>query len=77
MICGGCGHPFSLFRFMEIHWIQTGCNWGREIWRRVFASKREGHSGRRILSKAFPKLYPSEPMPEELVAYYRTKESAN
>lgn len=77
MICGGCKRPFSLMIFLRIHWLQTGCAWGREIWRRVFQSKREGHSGRRILSKAFPAMYPSEPMPEELKAYYRSKENPN
>jgi hypothetical protein len=66
MICGHCGQSFSLVAFLLIHWKQTGCHRGHNVWRRVLASKRAGHSGRRILHEAYPHIYPSEPMPEEL-----------
>lgn len=63
--------------FLRIHWIQTGCQKGREIWERFFRSRRAGHSGRRILREAYPNLYPSEPMPEELKAAFRARQAVS
>lgn len=75
MICGGCKHPFSLIEFLRIHWLQTGCSWGREIWARVTRAHRNGTSGRRILSSAFPAIYKSKPMPEEVKAFWRARKA--
>jgi hypothetical protein len=76
MKCGTCGHPFSLMAFMEIHWKQTGCQKGNDVWERVMKSKAAGHSGKRILREAYPTQYPSKPMPEELKARWKESQSS-
>ena len=68
--CGTCKKRFttpSLFG----HWKKTGCSWGREVWVRVAQAKKRGHSGRRILSEAYPHSYPRRAMPEELIERFR------
>ncbi len=77
MICGGCRRPFSLFAFLRIHWLQSGCSWGREIWGRVTRAHRNGTSGRRILSAAFPAVYKTRPMPEYLIETWRARKAAS
>lgn len=73
MICTGCRRSFSLFAFLWIHWVQTGCCWTRQIWERVFRAHRNGTSGKRILHRAFPNLYKTKPMPPEVIAAKRAK----
>lgn len=76
MTCGGCKHSFSLFVFLKVHWLQSGCSWSMAIWERVLRSRREGHSGRRILRGAFPETYPSRPMPEAVKQAFRAREAS-
>lgn len=66
MLCGYC-REFRTKRVEELlsHWRVTGCFDGRPVWARVFEAHKRGHSGRRILSEAFPTIYRSEPMDEE------------
>lgn len=66
MLCGYC-REFRTKRVKELlaHWKETGCHSGRPVWARVFEAHKRGHSGRRILSEAFPAIYKSEPMDEE------------
>lgn len=73
MLCGGCKHPFSRVVFLFIHWAQTHCSRTRDVWERVMIARRNGTSGRRILHEAFPDVYKSEPMPEELKQYWKDK----
>lgn len=77
MTCGTCKHPFSLMVFLRIHWIQTGCQKGREIWARVFRARRTGTSGRRILRAAYPNIYKTKPMPPEVIAARRASARTN
>jgi len=65
MVCGFCRSKFTTVRDVTQHWSDTGCNWNRDTWVRVAESKREGHSGRRILAEGYPHLWKSEPMSEE------------
>jgi len=75
MTCGSCGHSFSLFIFLRAHWFTAGCQKARTVWARVLEARRRGTSGRRILHQAYPHLYKSEPMPEEVKARFRAKDA--
>ncbi|HEV3027691.1 MAG TPA: hypothetical protein VG457_08975 [Planctomycetota bacterium] len=72
MTCSTCKHPFALLVFLRIHWIQTGCQKGRDIWKRVFEAKRRGTSGKRILRAAYPNVYKTKPMSPEWLARLRS-----
>jgi hypothetical protein len=65
MVCGHC-KEFQTKRSGELlaHIKTTGCDQDRPIWRRVLEAHKRGSSGRRILSEAYPHLYPSTPMDE-------------
>lgn len=76
MICGTCGESFTLLVFAEIHWKKTGCQRGRPVWERVRRAHANGTSGRRILHAAYPHLYRTKPMPEELKERWRAKREA-
>ena len=66
MRCGYC-KEFRTKHVEELlaHFKASGCPTGRPVWVRVFEAHKRGHSGRRILSEAFPSVYKSEPMSEE------------
>jgi hypothetical protein len=66
MRCGTCSISIPDVGALLKHWKETGCEWNRSVWERVVESKKHGHSGRRILSEAYPNLYKSEPMPEDV-----------
>jgi pentatricopeptide repeat protein len=72
MICGYC-REFRTKRVEELflHLKTAGCHQDRRVWERVLEAHKRGTSGRRILSEAFPDLYPSTPMPEETKAKLR------
>jgi hypothetical protein len=66
MVCGHCSRfRSSTVRELLVHIKTTGCDQGRPTWARVLEAHRRGSSGRRILSEAYPDLYPSTPMSEE------------
>lgn len=73
MICGSCKAPFTLMVFLETHWRQTGCQRSRPIWERVARAHANGTSGRRILHAAYPDLYKTKPMPEEVKELWRAR----
>jgi hypothetical protein len=66
MICGHC-KEFRTGRVANLlaHIKKTGCDQDRPVWARVLEAHKRGTSGRRILSEAYPNLYPSRPMDEE------------
>ena len=64
-LCGYCKRPFSSIRGLLQHWKMKKCPQWQFVWEKVMNSRKRGHSGRRILSKAFPHLYPTKPMSEE------------
>jgi len=66
MKCGYCGKSFKSVRAIYQHWRMKGCPQFRPVWEKVVAARKRGHSGRRILAKAFPHLYPTTPMSEEV-----------
>lgn len=65
MKCGYCKEKMPNTKTLFEHWKKVGCDKDRPIWEKVIESKKNGHSGRRILHEAYPDLYPSEPMSEE------------
>ena len=64
MLCGHC-RQFSAPGVQGLldHFRESGCPWGRPVWKRVIEAVRRGHSGRRILSRHFPDQYKRSPMP--------------
>ena len=65
MKCAHCKESMPNVKALFEHWKKVGCPNDRPIWVKVVESKKQGHSGRRILSEAYPDLYPSTPMSEE------------
>lgn len=65
MLCGYCKEKVPNTTALFEHWKKVGCLNDRPVWVKVVESKRQGHSGRKILHEAYPDLYPSEPMTEE------------
>lgn len=76
MICGTCKQTFTLFVFASIHWRQTGCQRGRQVWERVLRAHANGTSGRRILHREYPHLYRTKPMPEDVKAMWKARKAA-
>lgn len=65
MLCGYCKEKIPGTQALFVHWKKTGCDKDRPVWVKVIESKKQGHSGRKILAEAYPDLYPTEPMSEE------------
>ena len=65
MRCGYCHKSLGSVKGLYQHWKLKKCPQWQFVWEKVMIARKRGHSGRRILSKAFPHLYPSKPMSEE------------
>jgi hypothetical protein len=65
MLCGYCKEKMPNTKTLFEHWKKVGCPTDRPVWAKVLESKKQGHSGRKILAEAYPDLYPTEPMSEE------------
>lgn len=65
MLCGYCKSPVKGIASFKKHLRENGCSWNRGVWEKHYRSRQAGHSGRRILSQAFPNIYPPRPMSDE------------
>lgn len=64
-LCGYCRKAFGSVKGLFQHWRLKKCPQWQFVWEKVVSSRKRGHSGRRILAKAFPHLYKSKPMSDE------------
>ena len=71
MICGNCKEYRTKRSEELLAHIKAGCVRDRIVWSKVLEAHKRGTSGRRILSEAYPELYPSTPMSEETKAKLR------
>lgn len=76
MKCGYCKSSLPAVKEMLLHWKAVGCPTGRPVWEKVVDSRKSGHSGRRLLHEAWPRLWPFDPMGEEDRERLRERDAA-